>query len=124
MEIRREKLALQYTIKLKANPGNLAYDVVFTPKYQIIYTDKESAKDSFGMPSRKLLKKTKIDVAINSIPDVPIRDSEPVTVHFTLSEFPPIRIPPPPSYGFKSRFNEVRQKYLDFVTYTLTDLKL
>ena len=29
-----EKLALQYTIKLKANPGNPAYDVVFNPKYQ------------------------------------------------------------------------------------------
>ena len=33
-EIRREKLGLQYTIKLKANPGNPAYDVVFNPKYQ------------------------------------------------------------------------------------------
>ena len=27
LEFRREKLALQYTIKLKANPGNPAYDV-------------------------------------------------------------------------------------------------
>ena len=25
---------------------------------------------------------------------------------------------------FKSRFSEVKQKYLDFVTFTLTDLKL
>ena len=32
LEIRREKVALQYTIKLKANPGNPAYDVVFNPK--------------------------------------------------------------------------------------------
>ena len=28
LEIRREKLAIQYTIKLKANPGNPTYDVV------------------------------------------------------------------------------------------------
>ena len=30
LEIRREKLALQYILKLKANPGNPAYDV-FNP---------------------------------------------------------------------------------------------
>ena len=83
LEIRREKLALQYILKLKANPENPAYDVV------------------------------KIDVeeiAINSVPDVPIWDSEPVTVDFTLSEFDKSST----STVFKSRFNEVKQKYLDF----------
>ena len=74
LEIRR-KLALKYILKLKANPGNPAYDVVFNPKYQILYADKESATDSFGVPCKKLLKKANIDVgeiAINSIPDVSI----------------------------------------------------
>ena len=64
--------------------------------------------------SKKLLKKAKIDVgeiAINSIPDVPIWDSEPVTVDFTLSEFDKSSTS---STVFKSRFNEVKQKYLDF----------
>ena len=113
LEIRREKLALQYILKLKANPGNPAYDVVFNPKYQILYTDKESATDSFGIHCKKLLKKAKIDVgeiAINSIPDVPIWDSEPITVDFTLFEFDKSST----STVFKSRFNEVKQKYLDF----------
>ena len=113
LEIRREKLALQYILKLKANPGNPAYDVVFNPKYQILYADKESATDSFGIHCKKLLKKAKIDVGeivINSIPDVPIWDSEPVTVDFTLSEFDKSST----STVFKSRFNEVKQKYLDF----------
>ena len=114
LEIRREKLALQYILKLKANPGNPAYDVVFNPKYQILYADKESATDSFGIHCKKLLKKAKIDVgeiAINSIPDVPIWDSEPVTVDFTLSEFDKSSTS---STVFKSRFNEVKQKYFDF----------
>ena len=113
LEIRREKLALQYILKLKANPGNPAY-VVFNPKYQILYADKESATDSFGIHCKKLLKKAKIDIgeiAINSIPDVPIWDSKPVTVDFTLSEFDKS---PTSSTIFKSRFNEVKQKYLDF----------
>ena len=114
LEIRREKLALLYILKLKANPGNPAYDVVFNPKYHILYADKESATDSFGIHCKKLLKKAKIDVgeiAINSIPDIPIWDSEPVTVDFTLSEFDKSSTS---STVFKSRFNEVKQKYLDF----------
>ena len=40
LEIRREKLDLQNTIKLKANSGNPAYDVVFNPKYQDLYRNK------------------------------------------------------------------------------------
>ena len=114
LEIRREKLALLYILKLKANPGNPAYDVVFYPKYQILYADKESAIASFGIHCKTLLKKANIDVgeiALNSIPDVPIWDSEPVTVDFSLSEFDKSSTS---STVFKSRFNEVRQKYLDF----------
>ena len=90
LEIRGENLALQYTIKLKANRGNPAYDVVFNPKYQHLYADRDSATDSFGIHCKKLLKEAKIyvwEIATNSIPDVPIWDSEPVTVDFTLSEF-------------------------------------
>ena len=60
LEIRREKLTLQYILKLKANPGNRAYDVVFNPKYQIPYADKESATDSSGIHCNKLLKKAEM----------------------------------------------------------------
>ena len=87
---------------------------MFNPKYQILYADKESATDSFGIHCKKFLKKAKIDVgeiAINSIPDVPIWDSEPVTVDFTLSEFAKASSS---MTVFKSRFNEVKQKYFDF----------
>ena len=110
LEIRKDKLALQYILKLKANPENPAYDVVFNPKHQDLFINKESATYSFGIHSKKLLKKAKIDVgeiAINGIPDVPILDSEQVTVDFTLSEFDK----PSTSTVFKSQFNELRQKY-------------
>ena len=85
--MRREKLALQYILKLQANPGYLTYDV-FNPKYQILYADKESAMDPFEIHCKKLLKKAKIDIkeiAINRIPDVPTWDSKPVTVDYTWS---------------------------------------
>ena len=35
LEIRRQKLVLQYILKLKANPGNPAYDAVFNPKFDM-----------------------------------------------------------------------------------------
>ena len=114
LEIRRDKLALHYILKLKANPENPAYDVVFNPKHQELYKNKELATDSFGIHCKKLLKEAKIDVgeiAINSIPDVPIWDSKPVNVDFTLSEFDKSSTS---STIFKSRFNELRQKYSDF----------
>ena len=113
LEIPRDKLALRYVLKLKANPENPAYDVVFNPKHQELYKDKESATDSFGIHCKKLLKEAKIDVgeiAINNISDVPIWDSKPVTVDFTLSEFDKSST----STIFKSRFNELREKYSDF----------
>ena len=65
LEICREKLALQYTIKLKANPGNPADDVVFNPRYQNLYANKDSATDYFGIYCRKLLKEANLDVGKN-----------------------------------------------------------
>ena len=87
---------------------------MLNPKYQILYADKESAKDSLGIHCKKLSRKAKIhvgEIAINSIPDVPIFESEPVTVDFIISEFDKSSTS---SNVFKSRFNEVKQKYLDF----------
>ena len=86
---------------------------MFNPKHQELYKNKESATDSFGIYCKILLKEAKIDVgeiAIDSIPDVPIWDSKPVTVDFTLSEFDKSST----STIFQSRFNELRQKYWVF----------
>ena len=115
LEIRRNKLVLQYALKLKANQENPAYDVVFNPKHQDLYQNKTSATDFLGIHWQKLLEKANIDVeeiAINSIPDVPIWDSEPVTVDFILSEFDKSSTS---STVFISRFNELKQKYSGFL---------
>ena len=41
--VRREKLSLQYTTKLAANPKNPAYNCVFNPKYERFYNEKPMA---------------------------------------------------------------------------------
>ena len=58
-----------------------------------------------------------VGIAINSISDVPIWDSEPVIVDFTLSEFDKSSTS---STVFKSWFNQVRQRNSDFC-YICTD---
>ena len=93
---------------------------MYNPKHQELYKNKESATDSFGIHCNKLLKEAKIDVgeiAINSIPDVPIWDSKPVTVDFTLFVFDKSCTS---STICKSRFNKLRQKYSD-VCHIYTD---
>ena len=87
---------------------------MFNPKYQDLYRNKESVTDSFGIHCKKLFKEAIIDVgeiAINSIADVPIWDSEPVTVDFTLHELDKVSTS---STVVKSRLNGVKQIYWDF----------
>ena len=114
LEIRRHKLSLQYILKLKANPQNPAYRVVFYPNHRDLYANKAKVTDSFGLYCKRLLKAANIDIKeidVNSIPVNPIWDSKPITVDFTLSEFDKSSTS---STVFKSRFNELKEKYSDF----------
>ena len=57
---RREKLALQYAIRLAANPSNPAHEVTFPPNYVDLYEQKPKAIKSFGIRISPLLESTKI----------------------------------------------------------------
>ena len=46
--LRFDKLCIQYALKLRSNPDNPAYDVVFNPQYYDLYDKKPSAIRSFG----------------------------------------------------------------------------
>ena len=46
---RREKLSLQYAIRLAANPSNPAHEVTFPPNYVNLYERKPKAIKSFGI---------------------------------------------------------------------------
>lgn len=43
-KFRLNKLALQYYIKLKTSPSNLAYNIIFKPKYRNPFQPKENHK--------------------------------------------------------------------------------
>ena len=46
--LRFDKLCIQYALKLRSNPDNPAYDVVFNPQFYDRYDKKPSAIRSFG----------------------------------------------------------------------------
>ena len=111
LQIRRDKLLLQYVTKLSANPNNPAYDAVFHPKYRGLYKAKASATNPLGIYAEQLLDKAEIDtskIAIYTVPEVPVWDSEPVIVDFALTEFSKSSTS---SQVFNAAFNELKEKY-------------
>ena len=57
---RREKLSLQYAIRLAANPSNPAHEDTFPPNYVDLYEPKPKAIKPFGIRISPLLESTKI----------------------------------------------------------------
>ena len=64
---RREKLSLQYTMKLAANPKNPAYNCVFNPKYETIYNNTPSAIKPLGLRIQPLLEQASISIKTFSL---------------------------------------------------------
>ena len=58
--LRREKLSLQYAIRLAANPSYPAFEVTFPPQCQEYYERKPNAIKSFGIPIAPLLESSNI----------------------------------------------------------------
>ena len=72
--LRREKLSLQYAIRLAANPSNPAFEVTFPPQFQEYYERKPNAIKSFGLRIAPLLESTNINIKNiqkNSFSDIP-----------------------------------------------------
>ena len=63
LQLRSEKLALQYCIKLKSCPSNPAYDCIFQSKYKQPFEQKESTIKPFGLRMEPILKESTISVA-------------------------------------------------------------
>ena len=57
---RREKLSLQYAMRLAANQSNPAHEVTFPPNYIDLYEQKHKAIKSFGIRISPLLESANI----------------------------------------------------------------
>jgi hypothetical protein len=71
---RRDKRSLQYITKLKSNPTNPAYSMVFDPNYKVLYSNKPKAIPSFGIRMEPKMENTQIDldlIAEYKVPETP-----------------------------------------------------
>ena len=59
---RRERLSLQYAIKLKSTPSNPTFDTVFRPKYSEIFAIRPNAIPTFGLRIKDLIDEANINI--------------------------------------------------------------
>ena len=118
---RREKLSLQYAVRLAENPSNQAHEVTFPPKYTDLYESKPNYIKSFGVRILPLLESANINpknIDINFTPNIPAWCMNKQKILFDLhsvkkkSETSPIIL--------KSRFNEQKSNYT-YSTHIYTD---
>jgi len=75
LSLRRDKLALQYIIKLKSNPANPTYDSVFNPKYPLLFDSRPHIIPTLGLRLKQQLDETAIqlnNIARFSYPTTPL----------------------------------------------------
>ena len=71
---RRQKLALQYVLKLKCNPLNPAHKVVFNPQYKRLFERKPNAIPPFDIRLEPHITSLNVDldsIAEYEIPEIP-----------------------------------------------------
>ena len=84
---RREKLSLQYAIRLAANPSNHAHEVTFPPNYVDLYEQKPKAIKSFGIRISPLLESANIkpqNIEKHFTPNIPAWCMKPPEILFDL----------------------------------------
>ena len=59
---RRERLSLQYAIKLSSTPNNPTFDTVFRPKYSEIFAIRPNAIPTFGLRIKDLIDEANINI--------------------------------------------------------------
>ena len=82
---RREKLFLQYAIRLAANPSNPAHEVTFPPNYVNLYEQKPKAIKSFGIRISPLLESANIkpqNIEKHFTPNIPALCMKPPEILF------------------------------------------
>ena len=109
----REKLSLQFALKLKSNRSNPTYNTVFRPNYFTLFQNKPNAIPAFGIRTAPTLNSAGIkirSIQFNSILIPPWTIKQP-EVLFTLTID---KKETTDSSIFRAKFQELSSKYPDF----------
>ncbi len=108
---RRQKLSLQYAIKLHSNPANPAYNTVFHRNSETMFAAKPSIMPPFGIRIHPDIDAAGLDldhIAKYAVPDTPPWKFEQPTVIFDLTRH--TKATTDPSI-FRSDFFEIKDKH-------------
>ena len=61
---RREKLSLQFALKIKSDPNNPVFNCIFDPNYKNLFESKPNCIPTFGIRTANSFRTSKIDTDI------------------------------------------------------------
>ena len=111
---RRQKLALQYILKLKCNPLIPAHKVVFNPQYKRLFERKPNAIPPFGIrlePHITILNVDLDSIAEYEIPEIPPWTMGTAEFRFDLTSDKKSETDPS---TFQVLYNEIKEHYFSF----------
>ena len=111
---RREKLSLQYAIRLAANPSNPAHEVTFPPNYVNLYERKPKAIKSFGIRISPLLESANIkpqNIEKHFTPNIPAWCMKPPEILFDLHSGKKSESNP---HILKDDFRKIQSRYKNY----------
>ena len=114
LNTRREKLSLQYAIRIAENNSNPAHDVTFQPKYTDLYESKPNFIKSFGVRTLPVLKSAGINfknIDKTFTPNVPAWCINKPKLLFDLHSGKKSETS---SIIMKSNFQELKSHYMDY----------
>lgn len=117
---RREKLTLQYVLKLKSNKDNPTYKCIFHPLYKDLYEIKPKAIRPLGLRIENSLQDLQVDLNLIhpfEIPSIPPWSFHQPNVDFSLHEYYKQDTIP---LQFQSEFNNIKLSFPDYY-YIYTD---
>ena len=113
LDLRRLKLAMQYAIKLFANPCNPAYSVVFTPKFEREFLNSPRTIPPFGLRMKPHIQAAGINtilIAEQTVSETPKWRLEKPVTNLALSSYSK-RTTTPDQY--RALFSEYRDQHHD-----------
>ena len=116
---RREKLSLQYAIRLAANPSNPAHEVTFPPNYVNLYEQKPKAIKSFGIRISPLIESANIkpqNIEKHFTPNIPAWCMKPPEILFDFREMISTVILLPSADSFKKGCCQLQAKVCARIT--------
>src|SRR5580692_1019634 len=113
--LRRNKLALQYALKVQSNPSNPAFDCIYNPHYRQTFEKKETAIPTIGIRVEHLLLDANIDVDViapYTLPTIPPWTIQSPTINLSLHSGNKARMDP---NIYKAQFGEILDEHPDHI---------